>query len=357
MSAGDAEARDFQQRHRGAQHFAIRMDDGTEILAAQSSGDEFTDQTGRKHSGVRMVPRQVMDKVKSTDPEGKFHTHVGGHVTCNKCEHSFRSQQAYISHAHACTANDAVYEDFSHDTVKDRAKRRRNRIRGTKGGPARVEQIHIQTLNGTRAEPCGSFKYLGTIINKDASAGEEVQARINAAKGTFGSMHKVWDNGKISDHTKGRLFSALVISILLYNAETWPLLKGQLKALKKQYQKMYSRLQGPVDTMDPAGRLTNEQCREKFKVPDLEPLLTEKRLRWVGHSLRRDEGDISRSLVTEQLHRDRGTWRDLILEDLKAKKIKATESRGGKIDVEALRRIAEDRATFRHMTSHHTQPE
>jgi hypothetical protein len=48
-------------------------------------------------------------------------------------------------------------------------------------------------------------------------------------------------------------------------------------------------------------------------LPELEPLLTQKRLRWVGHALRREEGDASREAVLHELQADNvGTWAQLV---------------------------------------------
>ena len=41
------------------------------------------------------------------------------------------------------------------------------------------------------------------------------------ALGAFGSLSKIWKSKSISRKTKARLYMAIVISLMLYNAEVW----------------------------------------------------------------------------------------------------------------------------------------
>ena len=65
---------------------------------------------------------------------------------------------------------------------------------------------------------CGSFVYLGTLTNMDASATPEVRRRIGMALGAFGSLGKIWKSKAISRKTKSRLYTAIILS-LMYNVE------------------------------------------------------------------------------------------------------------------------------------------
>jgi hypothetical protein len=77
-------------------------------------------------------------------------------------------------------------------------------------------------------------------------------------------------------------------------------------------------------------------------LPELEPLLTQKRLRWVGHALRREEGDASREAVLHELRADNvGMWAQLVRCDMDTM---------GWPNVEALQAEVTNRARFKATT-------
>ena len=88
------------------------------------------------------------------------------------------------------------------------------------------------TCEGKLTKPCGSFVYLGTLTNMDASATPEVRRRIGMALGAFGSLGKIWKSKAISRKTKSRLYTAIILSLMLYNAEIWNIKKQDLAALE-----------------------------------------------------------------------------------------------------------------------------
>ena len=81
-------------------------------------------------------------------------------------------------------------------------------------------------------------------------------------------------------------------------------------------------------------------------LPEMQNLLRQKRLRWVGHALRRKDGDLSKDTVKQELTRKSSTWTACVLSDMEALNI------GG---VVALEREANNRESFRKLTSAYTQ--
>ena len=72
-----------------------------------------------------------------------------------------------------------------------------------------------------------SFKYLTSIFTSDATIDAEVRHRIAAADVAFVRLRKaiVWSSRALSRFTKLQRFQSIVISVLLYGAETWTLNK------------------------------------------------------------------------------------------------------------------------------------
>ena len=78
---------------------------------------------------------------------------------------------------------------------------------------------------------------------------------------------------------KIRLYESLVISTLLYGAESWPLTVTQMKKMEAAHHNFQSRLLG-ITWRD---KVRNEHIRKKTGSRKLEDIIKERRLRWLGH--------------------------------------------------------------------------
>ncbi len=67
------------------------------------------------------------------------------------------------------------------------------------------------------------FKYLGLMFVSNGQGTEEIRSRINLARSAFCRLQCcLWSRREISLRTKGRVYQAVVRSILLYGCKTWP---------------------------------------------------------------------------------------------------------------------------------------
>jgi len=67
-----------------------------------------------------------------------------------------------------------------------------------------------------------NFTYLGSNLSSDGEATCEVKCQIAKASKAFGTLRiPLFSNCHLSIHTKRIVYNAVVISILLYGAETW----------------------------------------------------------------------------------------------------------------------------------------
>ena len=156
-------------------------------------------------------------------------------------------------------------------------------------------------------------------------------------------LRAVWQRRSINDQVKGRLFEAFVSSVFLYNSEVWPLRPEELKRLKAAYSDMVIQLARMGGKLRGRVKMKLTDALAAVGLPELEALLTQKRLRWVGHALRREEGDASKAAVLHKLQTNReGTWAQLVWGDM--------ETMGWQ-DVEELQAAAVDnRAQFKRTT-------
>ncbi len=63
---------------------------------------------------------------------------------------------------------------------------------------------------------------------------EEIRSRINFARSAFPRLQScLWSRREISLRTKGRVYQAVVRSILIYGCETWPVRVADERMLEK----------------------------------------------------------------------------------------------------------------------------
>ena len=93
------------------------------------------------------------------------------------------------------------------------------------------------------------------------------------------------------------LYESLVISILLYGAESWPLSVTQMKKLEAAHHKFQRRLLGITWRV----KARNEDIRKKSGSRKLEDIIKERRLRWLGHVLRMDNSRTARQATRWEL--------------------------------------------------------
>ena len=63
---------------------------------------------------------------------------------------------------------------------------------------------------------------LGSIIASDGHIEAELQKRMSNASMSFGRLReRLWSNHNVSIRVKGKIYRAIILSTLLYGAETW----------------------------------------------------------------------------------------------------------------------------------------
>jgi len=77
------------------------------------------------------------------------------------------------------------------------------------------------SIGGTILNQVEQFTYLGGVISQDARCELDIKRRINLATGVASSLNTIWESKDISTRTKVRVYRVLVLSVLLYNSETW----------------------------------------------------------------------------------------------------------------------------------------
>ena len=121
---------------------------------------------------------------------------------------------------------------------------------------------------------------------KDAGRVEQaVAARVRAAWMKFRELGGILHIQRASSRMKGVVYKACVRSLVMYGTETWAMKAGVFQRLRATERRMFRMIFGVT---------LNDMCEStmiasRVGVDDLEEHLRQKRCRWFGHIVRRDE--------------------------------------------------------------------
>ena len=166
------------------------------------------------------------------------------------------------------------------------------------------------------------FTYLGSTISSNLSLDTELNKRIGKAAAALARLGKrVWDNTMLTITTKIKVYQACVLSTLLYGRETWTLYSHQERRLNTFHLRCLRRILG-ITWQD---RVPNKDVLAQAGVPSMFALLSQRRLRWLGHVSRMDDGRIPKVLLygelatgTRPTRRPTLRFKDVCKRDLKA---------------------------------------
>jgi len=168
-------------------------------------------------------------------------------------------------------------------------------VQPTPGRTATDEGIQIgdQDLNSV-----SQFTYLGSTVSNDNTIDAEIDKRIQAACRSFGMLKdRLWKRKGISLDTKFRVYRAVVITTLLYSAETYTVYRRHLSRLNA-VQLRHLRSIMDIGWQD---RVSNTDVLRRAKMPSVEAILAGSQLRWVGHVLRMSDSRLPKAVFYGEL--------------------------------------------------------
>ena len=99
-------------------------------------------------------------------------------------------------------------------------------------------------VDGKELRQTDSFVYLGGCIHSKDGCEGDLTRRIGLARGMFQNLHKIWESKELSKSTKIEVYEALVLSVLLYNSETWTLKEAQKDRLRVLEMAFLRKIEG-----------------------------------------------------------------------------------------------------------------
>ena len=198
-------------------------------------------------------------------------------------------------------------------------------------------------INDTTLKVVDNFRYLGSIISKNLSLDNDVNARIGKAASVMSRLNtRVWTNRNLTLLTKLKVYQACVLSTLMYGSETWTTYARQETKLNVFHMRCLRRILN-ITWKD---KITNSEVLRIAKSTTMYAMLSKRRLRWLGHVHRMGKGRIPKDLLYGQL--ESGTrptgrpylrYKDTCKRDLKS----------AHIEVDTWETMAPDRTKWRHV--------
>jgi len=142
------------------------------------------------------------------------------------------------------------------------------------------------------------FTYLGSTITRNLSLDAELDKRIAKAAAVMAQLSKrVWTNKQLTLNTKLKVYQACVLSSLLYGSESWTTYARQENRLESFHIRCLRRILD-IKWQD---RVTNTAVLEKTNSLSAHLMLCQRRLRWLGHVRRMDDGRIPKDIMYGEL--------------------------------------------------------
>ena len=184
---------------------------------------------------------------------------------------------------------------------------------------------------------CRSSEFTKIILGRNQCRNWHIQKTI---PGKFKSAPSGVSCLRMNMKIKGKVYRTVVRPALVYGAETWALKKAQEKKLEVAEMRMLRWMCG-VTKLD---KIKNERIRGTTIVGEITKKVQERRLKWYGHVMRREEHYVGRRAMVMKVQgrRKRGRpkrrWLDEVKDDIKEKGLSAD--------------AVYDRATWRRMSSY-----
>ena len=127
------------------------------------------------------------------------------------------------------------------------------------------------------------FKYLGSYVTNDCGMIDEVTSRIQALSCAFGRLRqRVFHSHDLTTSTKLKVYNQCLTPLLMYGSETWTPYQHQVRKLRTiQQRHLRSIMKIKWDHY-----VSNEEVLSKANIKDIETVLVNSRLRWLGHVAR-----------------------------------------------------------------------
>lgn len=154
------------------------------------------------------------------------------------------------------------------------------------------------TVNSEPLDYVEDFAYLGSLISTDNGAKTDIQTRLSKARGAFARLQNFWRYRHYNVRNKFRLYNSNAKSVQLYSLECWRVVKGDMDKISAFHNGCLRKI---CHIFWP-NKVSNKEQYCKIGCNSMIHEIKCWQLRWLGHTLRVDQGRIPKVATdTKQL--------------------------------------------------------
>ena len=166
-------------------------------------------------------------------------------------------------------------------------------------GKTKVMRVNNQSqepisVYGEPIEEVDFFIYLGSVVDKLGGTDADIKTRKGKARSAFKKMKNVWSSAMLSTRIKVRIFNSTIKPVLMYGSETWRMNStpiNKVQSFVNSCLRKLLRIHWPEV-------ITNQELWEKTRQTPVKEDITQRKWRWIGHTLRKPDGCITRQALT-----------------------------------------------------------
>jgi hypothetical protein len=175
-------------------------------------------------------------------------------------------------------------------------------------------------LGGQVVPKKNTFRYLGSMLQRDGGIDEDVSHRIKVRWMKWRQASRVLCDKRVPKKLKCKFYRTTISPAMLYGAECWPTKRRHIQQLSVVEMHMLCWIYGHT-RLD---RVRNDDIRDRLGIAPIKEKLTQHWLRWFGHVHQRPpEAPMLRGVIRRDNNVKRGigrpnlTWEETIKRDLK----------------------------------------
>jgi hypothetical protein len=172
-------------------------------------------------------------------------------------------------------------------------------------------------------ENVAKFKYLGTTLIHKNDIHDKIKSRLNLENAYFYSVQNLLSSPLISKNLNTKIYKTVTLPVVLYGCETWSLTLREEHRLRV-FENRVLKIFGSEREEDRSWRkLHIDELDNLYSSPNTVRVIKSRRMRWVGHVARMEEGrGVYRVLGGRPegkrlLERPKRRWEDNIKIDLR----------------------------------------
>lgn len=174
-----------------------------------------------------------------------------------------------------------------------------------------TKNTEVIKMNMEPIEEVKKFEYLGAIVAETGGGTMDLNNRLRKARATFVRLKNVWNSSNYKRKTKIRLYKTLVKPVLMYGSETWKMTDSDNHKLDVFQSKCLRQIL-KIRWQD---HVSNESVMERAGIEMMSKEVKKKRWKYIGHVLRREQGNDCTTALTwapegkRKVGRPKTTWR------------------------------------------------